>query len=255
MITINDDWEFNVLGIYNFRKPGPLDSLFNFVRDNCNKIEGDILESGVYRGKTLLAMGLMLKELGSKKLVYGFDSFSGFPVGSYHRNDDLQRFDDLYSSGKISHEHLMAVQRNRIWRNELIDRQINSSNISSSGNFSETSLDLVKKKISMLGLDNIVLIDDDFKNSMTSERSKPGKIMAALMDCDLYESYLQTFNFVWPRLSEGGMIYLDEYYSLKFPGARIATDEFLATKNCHLQCAPKLIGDFERWYVVKGISK
>ena len=37
MITIQDDWEFNVLGIYNFTETGRFDDLFKFIRDNHSK--------------------------------------------------------------------------------------------------------------------------------------------------------------------------------------------------------------------------
>lgn len=76
-------------------------------------------------------------------------------------------------------------------------------------------------------------------------------IMAAVIDCDLYQSYLDTFAFVWPRLVDGGFIHLDEYYSLKFPGARLATDEFLQDKNAKLEMAQTKPGDFERWFCRK----
>ena len=210
MLKLLDDWEFNVLGVYNFRKPGPFSSLFDFVRENHSRIEGDLVEAGVFRGSSLLGMGLMLKELGSSKRVYGFDSFAGFPP-VYHENDDLQKFEELFRSGRISKEHADTVRRNIEWRKLLSGVTLNAANISTSGDFSGTSLEFVEKRIEILGLDNIVLVDGVYSDTMTSSRKAPEKIMATLMDCDLYGSYMQTFNFVWPRLSQGGMIYLDEY--------------------------------------------
>lgn len=251
MLNLTDDWEFNVLGVYNFRKPGAFSSLFDFVRENHLRIEGDLVEAGVFRGSSLLGMALMLKELGSSKRVFGFDSFAGFPP-VYHENDDLQKFEELFRSGRISKEHADAVRRNIEWRKLLSGVTMNAANISTSGDFSGTSLEFVQKKIEILGLDNIVLVDGVYSDTMTSSRKAPEKIMAALMDCDLYGSYMQTYNFVWPRLSQGGMIYLDEYYSLKFPGARIATDEFIQGKRAQLKMAPQVSGDFERWHIVKG---
>ena len=56
------------------------------------------------------------------------------------------------------------------------------------------------------------------------------KVMSAVIDCDLYKSYQDSLNFIWPKLSEGGFIHLDEYYSLKYPGARRATLEFISDK-------------------------
>jgi len=75
--------------------------------------------------------------------------------------------------------------------------------------------------------------------------------MAVFVDCDLYPSYKATLNFVWERLSPGGLIFLDEFYSLKFPGARLATMEFLKNKKASLKMAKKKRGDFERWYIIK----
>jgi hypothetical protein len=76
--------------------------------------------------------------------------------------------------------------------------------------------------------------------------------MAAIVDCDLYESYVIALNFLAPRLVDEGLVYLDEYYSLKFPGAKIATDNFIG-KYCEfaLDFDVQEPGDFERWYMHK----
>jgi hypothetical protein len=250
MLTLTDDWEFNVLGIYNYKVSGPFDALFNFIRNHHADIEGDIVECGVYRGKSLIALAMLLKELGSDKKIYGYDSFSGFP-SVYHHNDDLARFDDLQKKGRITPDHFQAVQRNLSWREQLSDQGQTAKTISSSGDFSATSLEYVQRKIKIVGLDNIVLRDGPFDETMKNVDNNPTKIMAALMDCDLYQSYMDCFEFIWPRLSDSGIIYLDEYYSLKFPGARIATDEFIAGKEASLMQYPQKQGDFERWYLQK----
>ena len=75
--------------------------------------------------------------------------------------------------------------------------------------------------------------------------------MAAMIDCDLYESYKYTLNFIWERLTKGSLIYLDEYYSLKFPGARIACNEFFINKKQKPVMIEKKVNDFERWAVFK----
>jgi hypothetical protein len=251
MLNLTQDWEFNVLDIYNYRKPGQYKVIFDFVKKNHDLIPGDILEAGVFRGKSLIAMGMFLKEIGSNKRVFGFDSFSGFPPTS-NENDDLTAFENLYRKGEIAKEHFEAVQRNIDWRKLISRKNIDTQTISSSGDFSGTSLNFVKRKIELVGLDNIVLIDGLFSESMRDECIKPDKLMAVLMDCDLYESYKQTFRFVWPKLSPGGLIFLDEYYSLKFPGARIATNEFLGSHQAKLTMATLIEGDFERWFLTKA---
>ena len=245
------DWEFNTVGIYNYRKPGPHDSYINYIRLNHSFMDGDIVEAGVYRGKTLLATALLLKELGSSKKVYGFDSFHGFPP-IYDAKDDIASFKILHAKRKISDAHYEAVKRNLEIKQRLGNAAPNASNISTSGDFSHTSRQLVEAKIKLLGLDNIVLVEGVFSETMSSELG-PSTIFAAMIDCDLYQSHWHAFEFIWPRLNNGGLIQLDEYYSLKFPGARWACDEFLGLRGKHrlIKIEPDGHDQFERWAVIK----
>tara|TARA_B100000963_G_C22586105_1_gene653184 strand:- start:14 stop:769 length:756 start_codon:yes stop_codon:yes gene_type:complete len=250
MLKYYESWEFNILGIYNYKKAGPFDALYNFIKDNHSKFKGDILEAGVYKGSSTIGLALLLKELNSNKKVFGFDNFSGFPA-ALKPEDDFSQFKKLYDENKITKEHYEKSLHNITIKESLADKKLNPLNISTSTNFSDTSIEHVQKKINMFKLDNIELVKGDFENTMTQSQPYPNKIFACLIDCNLYDSYIDTLNFVWPRLEVGGMIYVDEYYSLKFPGARIATDKFLADKNADLICYPKIEGEFERWYIIK----
>ena len=245
-----NDWEYNVLDIYNYNKSGKLDGYFNYIKKQHDRIEGDICEIGVYKGHSLISTALILKEIGSDKKVWGFDSFSGFPF--YHANDDLSKFEELYANGVISDEHIHDFRLNIEFKEFLSGKSASPSNISSSLDFSETSLSLLKRKIEYFGLDNIVLVDGDYKETMTKQAHKNIKFMAALLDCDLYEGHKIALPFVWERLENGGYIYLDEYYSLKFPGSRIATDEFFLDKTDKPEMYPIRQMDFERWFVRKN---
>jgi hypothetical protein len=251
-MTLLDDWEFNVLGIYNYRQPGPLRHFYQYVQENHAHVPGDVLEAGVFRGRSLLATALLLKELGSAKKVYGFDSFGGFPP-VYHPNDDLARFDDLRAAGRITPAHHEAVQRNRQFRSLALPEGVglSAANISLSGDFSRTSADEIQRKAALLELDNIVLVPGPFEQTMAPSGLPDVRLMAALVDCDLYASYKACLPFIWPRLSAGGYVFLDEYYSLKFPGARIATNEFFAGQPDRPQMHVVERGDFERWFVRK----
>ena len=81
-MNLKNNWEFNVLQIYNYKNLGKLEGYFKFISDNFDILDGDICEIGVFRGYSLIATAMLLKELGSDKKVWGFDSFSGFPT--YH---------------------------------------------------------------------------------------------------------------------------------------------------------------------------
>ena len=95
-MIFKNDYEFNMFGIYNYKKYGKLDKLIQFIRKNHKILEGDILESGVFQGAQTFAIAMLLKELGSDKKVYAFDSFSGFP-SVYHLNDSKEKFHNLYN--------------------------------------------------------------------------------------------------------------------------------------------------------------
>lgn len=129
--------------------------------------------------------------------------------------------------------------------------ELSEYTLSSSGDFSSANREILERKISLLGLTNIVLVDGFFEDTMNDD-NLPEVVYAAFVDCDLYESYMTTLNKVWPRLNTGGFIYLDEYYSLKFPGAKIAVDEFIFGKNVKLVTHSGLVGDdFKRTGLLK----
>jgi hypothetical protein len=74
-----------------------------------------------------------------------------------------------------------------------------------------------------------------------------------LLDSDLYGSYAITLPTLWKQLTPGGYIYLDEYYSLKFPGPRIAVDEFMTSISDGNLVMLNPWMDFERWAIVKKV--
>ena len=56
----------------------------------------------------------------------------------------------------------------------------------------------------------------------------------------------------WENTTKGGMIYLDEYYSLKFPGAKIAVDEFIKDKEINIKSeSTNFDPNFLRSYIIK----
>lgn len=247
---LKNDWEFNVLGVYNYRKSGPLCHYMDYIIEHHDHIDGDVCEAGVFKGRSLLATGLLLKELGSSKQVFGYDSFQGFPP-IYHDNDDISKFDQLLKEGKISEDHYAKVQRNLSLRSIDVGKNLSVENISLSGDFSGVKMEDIQRKVEFLGLDNVHLVPGPFADTMTDSRAKTEKFAVALLDCDLYLSYKMALPFIWKRLTIGGYIFLDEYYSLKFPGGRIATDEFFATETDKPHKHNNEPGDFERWYVRK----
>lgn len=247
----NKDFVFNLLNIYNFKKKGIFYKYFNFIKNNHNKIKGDIYEMGVYDANLLLSLSIFLKKIGSNKTIYGFDTFSGFP--NFSKEDKIENFEILFKNKKISKKHYDTIKVNlkilKFLRNK---KKFNPNNISSAKNF---NIDIreIRKKIKFLGLNNIKLIKGDFTNSFPSffNRNKSNKIFAINMDCDLYKSY-KILPLIYKKMNKGAFCHLDEYYSLKFPGPLIACNEFLEKfKNVKLNRFKLSSGDFDRYYFRK----
>lgn len=243
---VNDEAMFNVAGIDYFGKDttSKLRFFYQHIIDHEKKISGDIFEFGVFRGTSLLATAILLKKIGSTKKIYGFDSFSGFP--GYHENDSLDRFSDpRYFDQKFRdyQQRYCTVIDNNL---------LTVSSISSSKNFSNTSEETLLKKIKQLDLDNIELIVGDFKDTVPLFFKSKKEIFAANLDCDLYRGYSCVLENIWKYVSSNTFIHLDEYFSLKFPGARIAVDEFINKNNsATLTKINGREGEFPRYVLTK----
>jgi len=243
-------WMFNVLDIYDYQQnTGGWRDYFSFIRNSVPLLKGDLLEFGVFRGRSLLATALLLDDLNLSRRVWGFDSFAGFP--STDELDEFSQFERLAYEGKISSSHIEDVRRNREYLG-VVGRTATPTGASTSGAFEATSEELVRRKIEYLNLDGLInLVVGDFTSTLSELSNGPlESIAGALIDCDLYQGYKAALSFCWPRLEVGGMIFLDEYFSLKFPGPRIATDEFCKRNSIE----PILLlqeDGWERWALVK----
>lgn len=247
------DYKFSLFEIYNYNRFGQLKYFFEFIKKNHKKYKGDIVEAGVHKGKSLLSIGLFLKELNSKKKVYGYDTFSGFPKKQKnHEMDHHSQWKNLLNKKNISKQHYKLINENYRYLSFIKKKRkkdLNSFNTSLSSDFSNPNLSFLKKKIKYLELNNIKLIKGEFKK--TIPKKLPKKIFAALIDADLYSSYETSLPYIWKNLVKGGYIFFDEYYSLKFPGPRIFCDYFFKKFKEKPIMHRKIRGDFERWYIRK----
>lgn len=249
--TPSATWEFNTLGVYDPAGPGKLASVLSWLEREGWNVPGDIIEAGCFRGRTLLAFALFLRERGIDKKVYGYDTFSGFPP-VYHAYDHVSQFGVLHEQGRISDAHFAMVKRNQEIKAAL-RKSVDADAISSSGDFSDTSREALEAKIAFLSLeDYVVLVQGTFEDTMRAGRADgPAQICAASLDCDLYSSYEVALPFIWERAAPGALLYLDEYFSLKFPGARIAVDVFAAEHGVTPERLVTESDGFERWALRK----
>jgi hypothetical protein len=238
------------LGIENFSDTSKsrLSHWFNHAKNNHSSLEGDIFEFGVYKGNGVIAMGLLLKILESNKHIYAFDSFKGFP--NYHEKDDLEMFKmNSQIFGKEIIKQSGICKDIAEWR---IGQEATPSNISTSGDFSDASKIDLENRIKKFELDNITIIDGNFSDTVPNfMKSFKGEIFSANIDCDLYEGYNETLRPTYERAVKGALIYLDEFYSLKFPGARIAVEEFSKIEGLNPTLLSSNQNEFERWGILK----
>ncbi|RLC88833.1 MAG: hypothetical protein DRJ03_00930 [Chloroflexi bacterium] len=71
------------------------------------------------------------------------------------------------------------------------------------------------------------------------------KIAFALIDVDIYQSYLDCLEFIYPKVSAGGVIVFDDYNINKCKGANVAVDQFLKHKP------ETLIRAGRCWHIIK----
>jgi hypothetical protein len=207
---------FDELGIKNPNEPSNLSIVLEALAAT-REVPGDVVECGVYRGSSLGTLGLFLKELGLPKRLWGLDSFQGFPPATAH---------DLIG-GVLPAKSQPAY-------------------------FADTSETLVHRLLKRLRLAGLVeIVAGYFEDTCAS--LPIAAISVLWLDCDLYSSYKTCLEHLYPRVSPGGWIVFDEYYSKKYPGARVAVDEFFADRPEQPLLARQYLrfSEYERWYVVK----
>jgi hypothetical protein len=140
------------------------------------RIAGDLIETGVWRGGACIFMRGVLKAYGvTNRTVWVADSFAGLPPGdlaSYPKELTLPL--DVYADLAVS---LEEVQRN-FARYQLLDGQVKFLK----GWFRDTLPGAPIRKLAVLRLDG-----------------------------DLYESTMVALKALYPRLSPNGFVIVDDY--------------------------------------------
>jgi hypothetical protein len=209
-----------------------------YALEKTRHLSGSYVECGVFKGSTLLTANEFCKLRGIDKLFVGCDTFSGFPATKEINPNDLpEMFEILYKSGKITEKHY-DLSKKRL--SSLVSQEHLLTNY-----FSNTE-NLV---FSESKLRRINLIQGSFSETLPSLK---GDISVLHIDCDLYEPYKICLETQFKNVVRGGIIVLDEYYSLKYPGARIAVNEFLESLDPKVyELKMHQTGEFERWFILK----
>lgn len=94
------------------------------------------------------------------------------------------------------------------------------------GDFADTSLEAVR---SFVGAEAFIHYQKGWV-PQTFVGLEDLRLCFAHIDLDLYQGILDCLEFVYPRLSAGGVIIFDDYGFASCPGARRAVEEFFADK-------------------------
>ncbi len=162
-------------------------------------VEGDFVECGVWRGGNALVAAGVFKQSGSAKAVYLFDTFAGMvePTSA-----------DVAFDGKLATTEYTAHASGGGpgWCSASLDEV--------RGNF---------KRANLLG-ETIHFVAGDVVETLGREELLPGKISVLRLDTDWYESTKFELEILYPRLSIGGVLIVDDYGH--WGGAKKAVDEY-----------------------------
>lgn len=163
-----------------------------------NQIPGDLIETGVWRGGTTILMRGVLKAYDvSDRVVWVADSFEGLPA------PDVENYP--------------------------LDRDIDLSMIPELA----VSLEQVQANFERYGLldDQVRFLKGWFKDTLPGA---PIEALAVLrLDGDLYESTMDGLINLYPKVSPGGFVIVDDYGI--YPACRAAVDDYLASRNHQIE--------------------
>lgn len=159
-------------------------------------VKGDIVECGVYKGTSLMRFAMYRDILEFDKKIYGFDTFYKFPETT--QNEDIS----LRNKFIIEGGQPMKIRD-------------------------------LKKYIEFKGLKKVELIKGDVIETIPKfvKKYKNLSISFINMDLDIYEPTKVALQHLWDKVSYGGIMILDNYYT--FVGERNAVKEIIGNYPIH----------------------
>jgi O-methyltransferase len=164
-------------------------------------IPGDIVECGVWRGGSMMLAAYTLKNLGcTHRTLWLYDTFQG-----------------MAKPEAIDQKSLPAVSPLKKWTKQERDGFVD---------WCYAPLDDVVKNLASTEYppDKVKFVEGKVEDTLPTHL--PAEIALLRLDTDFYSSTLHELTYLFPRLSEGGVLIIDDYGC--WVGARKATDEYFA---------------------------
>ncbi len=188
---------------YTHTSPERIHALCDAVRHVVRqRVEGAIVECGVWRGGSMMAAALTLLEVGdTTRDIWLYDTFSGMVAPGPH---------DRFMSGE-SAASILARERPE----------------DTNGTWCRADEDEVRSTLRSVPYpkERFQFVVGRIEETIPAQR--PDKIAILRLDTDWYESTLHELQHLFPLLSPGGVLLIDDYGA--WEGARRAVDEFFAT--------------------------
>jgi hypothetical protein len=166
-------------------------------------IPGDIVECGVWKGGSMMVVALTLLELGDIRDLHLFDTFEGMAPPTER---------DITYAGVPAAELLESpTGRMRC----------------------DAAQDVVRQAIASTGypMDRVHLAQGRVEDTLP--QAAPDRLALLRLDTDFYTSTAHELQHLYPRLSAGGVMIIDDYGAWK--GAREAVDEYFRDRPVLLQ--------------------
>lgn len=166
-----------------------------------NRIPGDIVECGVWRGGNLVIAGLLRQRMGFDRQIWAFDTFAGMTAPSsvdFKPAEDLDVRKKFASLDHDDHNEWCLASEEEVLRNFE----------------------------ARVGNRDLRTVKGPVEETLTDPGNLPERIAILRLDTDFYESTRAEMEVLYPRLSKGGVLIVDDYG--EWAGARKAVDEYFA---------------------------
>lgn len=213
LINDNDFTKFEIdvidkVSNYTMTSPERIVSLIRAVEYvEKNNIEGDIVECGVWKGGSIMAVLKTLMDLNSyDRNIFLYDTFEGMSEPSEN---------DKSFKGESATEAF--YERNEYWERIECFSTIDEvkGNVDTVG-YPKEKIQYIKGKV-----------EDTIPNKIKHE-----KIAILRLDTDWYESTLHELKHLFPKIVKGGIIIIDDYGH--WQGCKKAVDEYIHENNIKL---------------------
>lgn len=171
-----------------------------------NRIEGAIVECGVWKGGSSMAMAMTLLRLNAEREFFLYDTYSGMPAPTDS---------DVSVHGKAAREKFDQTKLT-----------------ADSSDWARSSLDEVKRNMASTGYPQALCRYVEGKVEETIPQVIPEQIAVLRLDTDWYESTKHEMEHLFPRIVRHGILIVDDYGH--WLGSKKAVDEFIAERNIRI---------------------